>query len=485
MTTFLDFSRLRIAVIGDIILDRYLDGAVNRLSPEAPIAVVLKTSERVVLGGAGNVVANLAALGAQVRLVGAIGRDDNGAEVGKALAAHAGLGLEGLVVDEGRPTTCKTRVVNGSHQIVRIDTESSAFISGEVERAVLAAAREAVAWADVVVLSDYGKGVCSDPVIRAVIDDARRRGKPSLVDPKRSRFGCYEGASLIKPNRRELSLATGLPCASDAEAEAAARVVMAETGSAVLLTRSEHGMSYFAPNGDVLHLPTAARDVFDVSGAGDTVVAVMALGLAGSMAVAETMRLANLAAGLVVGKVGTAIVDIKELEATVIGEGHHRACEKGELLALPDAVRQRELWRREGLRVGFTNGCYDLLHPGHVSLLREAAANCDRLIVAINSDASVARLKGPTRPVQDEVSRALVLGALSAVDLVVVFAEDTPAEIIGALRPDLLVKGADYSHAQVVGADFVRSTGGRTLLVPLVNGQSTTAMIRRSTGAMT
>ena len=477
---YLDFSHLRIAVVGDLIVDRYLDGSVRRLSPEAPVVVVLKSSERDVLGGAANVVANIAALGAQVQVVGVVGSDENGTELVKAISNHPNVDVAKIAVDPTRPTTCKMRVVNGLHQIVRIDTETDAFVSADVERAILAGLPDLIEWADVVVLSDYGKGVCSDTVIRAVIEEAKLRGKPSIVDPKRVSFSVYRGASLIKPNRRELSDATGQPCETDAQAEAAANVALAQTGSAILLTRSEQGMSYFAPDGDVVHLQTAAQDVFDVSGAGDTVVAMMAIGFAKKMPVPETMRLANVAAGLVVGKIGTAVIDVAELNAAIIRAAHHPSYEKGELVTRGDAVERRELWRREGLRVGFTNGCYDLLHPGHISLLRQAAKACDRLIVAINADASVRRLKGPTRPVQDELSRALILGALSVVDLVVVFDEDTPADLIRALQPDLLVKGADYTESQVVGADFVRSVGGRTLLVPIVQGQSTTSMIRRS-----
>jgi D-beta-D-heptose 7-phosphate kinase/D-beta-D-heptose 1-phosphate adenosyltransferase len=276
-----------------------------------------------------------------------------------------------------------------------------------------------------------------------------------------------------------LTDATHLPCETDQQAETAALAAIAQTNSAILLTRSEHGMSYFERDKKPLHLKTAAQDVFDVSGAGDTVLALAALGTAGKLPVSELMRLANAAAGIVVSKIGTAVVSARELDEALETESHQSDPNKGAILGLDEAVRRREEWRKRGLRVGFTNGCYDLLHPGHVSLLRSAAAECDRLIVAINSDASVRRLKGPTRPVQDESSRAYVLGALSAVDLVLVFDEDTPAETIAALKPDLLVKGADYTMEQVVGAETVGAAGGRVLLLPLMRGQSTTSLIRR------
>jgi len=277
-----------------------------------------------------------------------------------------------------------------------------------------------------------------------------------------------------------LSEATLLSCETDEQAETAALAAIAQTNSAILLTRSEHGMSFFERDKKPLHLKTAAQDVFDVSGAGDTVLALAALGIAAKLPVGELMRLANAAAGIVVSKIGTAVVSAKELDEALEADAHGSDPNKGASLSLDEAVRRREEWRKRGLRVGFTNGCYDLLHPGHVSLLKSAAAECDRLIVAINSDASVRRLKGPSRPVQDERSRAYVLGALSAVDLVVVFDEDTPAETITALKPDLLVKGADYAMEEVVGAESVRAAKGRVLLVPLVGGHSSTSLIRRA-----
>jgi D-beta-D-heptose 7-phosphate kinase/D-beta-D-heptose 1-phosphate adenosyltransferase len=474
-----DFSACRILVVGDLMLDRYLTGSVGRLSPEAPVPVLLRQAERAVLGGAGNVVANIASLGADVRPIGVVGPDDPGRQVTAMLASLARAGTDGLVQDAGRPTTCKTRVMSGFHQFVRLDAESSAPLERSVEDAVVAAFEHALDWADVIVLSDYAKGVCTDRVIRAVIEGAARVSKPTIIDPKRRDFSVYRGATLLKPNRRELTEATKLPCVTDSQAHEAARAAIAQTGSAILLTRSEQGMSYFTDGQAPRHLKTAAQDVFDVSGAGDTVIALAALGLAAKLPVEELMRVANAAAGVVVSKVGTAAVTIGELDDALEADAHTATPNKGAFFSLAEATQRREEWRTRGLRVGFTNGCFDLLHPGHVSLLKQAAEKCDRLIVAINSDASVKRLKGPTRPIQDQGSRAYVLGALSAVDLVIVFEDDTPAEVIKALQPDLLVKGADYTEDQVVGADVVKAAGGEVLLVPVVNGQSTTSMIGR------
>ncbi len=477
----LDFSALRVAIVGDLILDRYLEGAVGRISPEAPVPVLLREAERDVLGGAANVAANLASLGAQVQVVGLVGADDNGSRITGLLDTYPGMGTTGVVVDPARPTTCKTRVLSGLYQLVRIDAETTDKVAGALEGALIEAAARAINWAEVVALSDYAKGVCSDRVIRAVIELAKTAGKPCIVDPKRKDFSIYRGAAVIKPNRGELSEAARTPCGTDDEVEAAARAMIAQTGSGILLTRSEQGMSYVGPDSDTVHMPTAAKNVFDVSGAGDTVIAMASIAMAARMSKVEMMRLANMAAGIVVGKVGTAVVSIAELDAALGEEAHQPTTfNKGALVSLEDAVRQRRAWRRRGLRVGFTNGCFDLLHPGHVSLLRRAAEECDRLIVAINTDSSVQRLKGPSRPVQSEEARAYVLGGLSSVDLVIVFDENTPAEAIAAIEPDLLVKGADYAEDQVVGADVVRAGGGRVLLVPVVAGQSTSSMIQRS-----
>jgi D-beta-D-heptose 7-phosphate kinase/D-beta-D-heptose 1-phosphate adenosyltransferase len=476
-----DFRHLRVVVVGDVIVDRYVEGAVHRVSPEAPVPVLLAQHERDVLGGAANVAANVSALGAQVQVIGVVGADEAGERLRALLSALPGVSADGLIVDPDRPTTCKMRVVSGLHQIVRIDRESSRGVADKTEASLIAAIRAAVAQCDVVIVSDYAKGVCSDAVLRAAIEAAAAAKTPCLVDPKRSDFAVYRGATLIKPNRRELADATGLAAETDQEVELAAWSLIERTGASILLTRSEQGMSYFEAGAAALHIPTAARAVFDVSGAGDTVMAVVALGYGCGRPIPEIMRMANIAAGVIVGKVGTTAIQASELEAALAEDAQHGGgLSQGELATLEAAVLQRETWRRMGLRVGFTNGCFDLLHPGHVALLRQAAQQCDKLIVGLNTDASVKRLKGDTRPIQDQASRAYVMGALSVVDLVVLFDEDTPGRVIEALMPDLLVKGADWAEDQVVGADVVKAAGGKVLLVALVEGKSTTAMIARS-----
>ncbi|KAA5609274.1 D-glycero-beta-D-manno-heptose 1-phosphate adenylyltransferase [Rhodovastum atsumiense] len=466
-------------------LDVHIDGHATRISPEAPVAVMRPASERRAAGGAANVAANLAALGGCVRLVGIVGADAEAHMVCDLLAGLGVVDTSGLVTDPSRPTITKTRVASGHHQFVRIDREDNRPLDTAPREALIAAVQAAARWAQVMVISDYGKGVCADAVLHAAIAAARAAGCPVLVDPKRRDVAVYAGADLITPNRRELTEATGLPCDTDAEAERAAAAMIAITNAAVLLTRSELGMSYFAPGTPPIHLPTAAREVFDVSGAGDTVVATLALGIAAGLPMAEAMRLANETAGIVVGKIGTAVVTRAELQAALDRAAHPRRMPPPGVVALADAIRQREAWRRQGLVVGFTNGCFDLLHPGHISLLEQAAAACDRLIVALNSDASVHRLKGPSRPLQTEAARARVIGALRPVDLVLLFEQDTPLAVIEALQPDVLVKGADYTIDTVVGADVVQAAGGRVILATLEEGQSTTRLVQRMAGEPT
>jgi D-beta-D-heptose 7-phosphate kinase/D-beta-D-heptose 1-phosphate adenosyltransferase len=317
------------------------------------------------------------------------------------------------------------------------------------------------------------------------MDAAAESGALVVVDPKRRDLGAYRGASFITPNRKELSEAVGLPCKTDEEAASAAKVAIKQSGAAILLTRSERGMSLYRPNAKPVHLAAEAREVFDVSGAGDTVAALLGLGLAAKLPPEEAMRAANAAAGIVVGKLGTATCSPAELlRALTSKDGrpdpHAGLPDVEGAVALAEAVRVREQWAGAGLSVGFANGCFDLLHPGHVRLLRRAAAECDRLIVAINSDASVRNLKGPTRPVQNEAARAQVLASIKGVDLVIVFEEPTPLEVVQALQPDMIVKGADYTEDEVVGGDVVKARGGRVLLVDLAEGHSTTSILARA-----
>lgn len=467
-----------IAVIGDVMLDLYLSGDVTRISPEAPVPVMLVSGERATAGGAANVAANLASLGVKVRLVGVSGADTERNALIACLDQIGNIDCSGIIAVPNRRTTTKLRVIGAHQQIVRIDREDPVGLDAAVETQIVKAACDAIDAASAVVISDYGKGVCSDNLLGAAIERARAANKIVVVDPKRTDFAAYRGASFLTPNRRELTDATGMPCESDAEAAAAAEKVIAQTGGDLVLTRSEKGMSYFPAKGHQIHLPTVAQDVFDVSGAGDTVVAVLASALVARLPISDALRLANHAAGIVVSKLGTSTVTMSEIIASLSPETIVE--EDGRLLDRSRAVAQRRAWEHDKLVVGFTNGCFDLVHPGHISLLREAASACDRLIVGINSDASVRRLKGSGRPIQSELARAEVIGALRGVAAVVIFDEDTPLELITALSPDLLVKGADYALTDVVGADIVAARGGRVLLASLEHGHSTTNLIAHS-----
>jgi len=478
MNPLLDrFPGVSVAVIGDLMLDSYLSGDVSRISPEAPVPVMRALAERVVAGGAANVAANLAALGLQVHVVGLCGQDDTREQLVACLATLGRVDCTRIVAAPHRRTTKKLRIIGAQQQIVRIDHEDTAPVDAALEGECIRAALGAIDAADVVVLSDYNKGVCSDRMVSAVIEHAARTGKQVLVDPKRRDFSVYRGASILTPNRKELTEATGMPCETDEQAAAAVARAQAVCGADILLTRSEKGMSYFPVEGTPIHLATVAQRVFDVSGAGDTVVAVLAAAVGAEVPLIEGMRMANHAAGLVVSKMGTATVTRDELAGSLSAEHTSPAIDDGRYVTLDEAVALRWSWANERLTVGIANGCFDLLHPGHVALIRQAALSCDRLIMALNSDHSVRRLKGPLRPVQDEAARAAVMGAIKGVSAVVVFDEDTPLELIRALQPDVIVKGSDYTEDRVVGADVVKARGGRVVLVDLEPGHSTTNLV--------
>jgi D-beta-D-heptose 7-phosphate kinase/D-beta-D-heptose 1-phosphate adenosyltransferase len=473
-------AKARVLCVGDLMLDRFVYGAVERISPEAPVPVCRVTEETAMLGGVGNVARNLAALGASVDLVALIGEDAPAASVRENLAALDTV-QAALTADPKRPTTEKTRFFGGTQQLLRADRESTAAPTAALSAALVKDAEAHMKAAGVLVLSDYGKGVLAGGTTAALIAAAAKAGLAVIVDPKGDDFTRYRGATLVTPNRRELAEASRLPTGSDDEVIAAARSLMDRCGiENVLVTRSAEGMTLVSPGG-VVHLPAEAREVFDVSGAGDTVVAAVAAAVATGASLEDAARIANVAAGIVVGKVGTAVAYTDD----VIGAIHrHDLVNPGErkVLGLDAAVDRVKAWRRAGEKVGFTNGCFDLIHPGHVALLAKSRAACDRLVVGLNADASVKRLKGESRPVQNEASRAAVLASLASVDLVVIFTEDTPIRLIEALRPDVLAKGADYTIDTVVGADIVQGYGGKVLLVDLEAGHSTTATIARMNG---
>jgi D-beta-D-heptose 7-phosphate kinase/D-beta-D-heptose 1-phosphate adenosyltransferase len=466
-------SGARIVCVGDLMVDRFVYGEVTRVSPEAPIPVLARKRELVMLGAAGNVARNAAALGGDVCLVGMIGGDAEGLEALRLMKAEDGV--EGFVVtDQTRPTTLKTRFVSGGQQLLRVDMETSGPATGDVEQRLVRTVRDVAKGAGVILLSDYGKGV----VTPAVIEACRASGALMIVDSKARSFARYGAVDIVKPNAAELAHATDMPTQSDAEVEAAlAHALTLCEAKAILVTRAAKGISLAVRGEPVRHFPGAPREVFDASGAGDTTLAALGVALAGKVAVADAIAFAMLASGVAVGKAGTAVVTPEELiEASITA---HMAPAEAKVATPQRMVDEIARWRAKGLKVGFTNGCFDILHRGHVAYLAQARAWCDRLIVGVNSDRSVRALKGEGRPVNDLESRAMVLAGLGSVDLVAPFDEDTPMALIEAARPDVLIKGADYTESEVVGGEFVKSYGGEVRLAQLVDGYSTTAAIAR------
>jgi D-beta-D-heptose 7-phosphate kinase/D-beta-D-heptose 1-phosphate adenosyltransferase len=467
--------------VGDLMHDEFVYGEVSRVSPEAPSLVLAAQRTEVRAGAAGNVARNIASLGARCDLIGVVGEDEAGRQLTEMLSRETRVRPH-IVVDSSRPTTRKVRFVSEHHSthLLRADWEVTRPVAPQIEQAILAAVSENLPGADAVVLSDYAKGTLTVSVMRTVIEAARELRKPVIVDPKQSDVSVYRGATVITPNRKELAEATRRAVGTHAEIARAAEELAGALGSeAVLVTMGEFGAMLCRPGAAPVHVGAHPTRVRDVSGAGDTVVAAFATLMAAGVDLEIALHVANAAAAVVVGKRGVATATAAELHSRL----HPAATRDAEQKVIFDwRVLDERLaeWRQQGLRIGFTNGCFDLIHPGHVKLLSQAHAACDRLIVGLNSDASVRRLKGEGRPVQDVYARAEVLAAVEAVDLVVVFTEDTPLDLISRVRPNVLVKGGDYRREQVVGHDIVERDGGEVVLVDLVPGFSTTRIVTKS-----
>jgi D-beta-D-heptose 7-phosphate kinase/D-beta-D-heptose 1-phosphate adenosyltransferase len=471
------FATLRVLCIGDVMLDRFVYGQVDRISPEAPIPVFSIRDERSMLGGAGNVARNLVALGAQTSFLSVVGNDKTGHEIAAMIGKEPRV-TPYLITEPGRTSTTKIRYVAASQQVLRADHETQAAISADATRRLIATACEEIGRHDAVILSDYGKGVLSREVIAAIIAAASDAGKPVIVDPKSRDFSMYRGATLVSPNLHELANANARELHGEDDILAAARYLMQAHGIGhILVTRSRDGMTLVPLEGEPHHIPSRAQEVFDVSGAGDTAIATLTLGIASGVPYEQAATLANLAAGIVVGRLGTAVVSTQDIATAMLEGGTAGVMHK--VLPLDAAITQVAQWKREGKKIGFTNGCFDLMHPGHLALLQETKSHCDRMIVGLNSDASVKRLKGAGRPVNGEVERAMLLASLIAVDRIVIFEEDTPLALIAALKPDVLAKGADYQKHQVVGHEIVEGYGGKIILVGIKEGYSTTNLIKK------
>jgi D-beta-D-heptose 7-phosphate kinase / D-beta-D-heptose 1-phosphate adenosyltransferase len=463
-----DMKAVSVAVAGDIMLDEYIIGDADRISPEAPHPIIAERERHYVPGGAANVAVNVAALGASAHLFGAVGGDIEGETLRRELAAR-GVGTDGLVVTDGRPTTRKTRLIARGSQVLRFDRERTDPIGNDVEREILRLIL--ASGCNVVVLSDYAKGVVTPGLVAGLVD----AGRKVFVDPKSPDFGRYSGAFMVTPNVHELSAALGKRDLTADSIEKPGKTLMAAHGiSNLRVTLGAEGMALIESDRPFLHIHTRAREVYDVTGAGDTVIATVATAVTAGAELADACEIATIAAGIVVGKRETATARPEEILSYAFGQS---ASDK--IVSREELVRRAEEFRKSGMKIVFTNGCFDLLHIGHITYLNEARGYGDILVVGLNTDRSVRALKGNSRPIMPEEERSHVLAALESVGYVVLFDEDTPLDLIRAIKPDVLVKGADYSKDQVVGRDIVETYGGEVRLIPFVENTSTSKIIRR------
>lgn len=477
LSTIIDsFKGLRVVVVGDVMLDEYMWGEIERISPEAPVQVLLAKSQNDILGGAANVANNLASMGCNVELVGVAGEDQWGDKLEKLLAQR-GIGTAGLFRDPSRSTTVKTRLIADSQQILRIDKEKTDPIASDLEKKLAEFALEAIPRSDGLICSDYKKGVLTETVIKAAIDCARRSGKISVLDPKGQDYSIYRGVNVLTPNRKEIELAAGISAEGEGGLRRCAQKLFNLTGAdAILLKKGKDGMALILNKGQIIDIPAEAREVYDVTGAGDTVISIFGMALFAGCSYQEAANLSNAAAGIVVSKFGTAVITPAELIGYLdekLLQGERKIVSLGELKQIINYARNR------GKTIVFTNGCFDILHVGHIKYLEKAKALGDLLVIGLNDDCSVRTLKGAQRPLIGEAERAKIIAALDCVNYVVLFSEVTPENLIREIKPDYLVKGGDYKPEEVVGKDIVQAYGGKVEIVPFVEGVSTTEIVRR------
>jgi D-beta-D-heptose 7-phosphate kinase/D-beta-D-heptose 1-phosphate adenosyltransferase len=476
------FDKCRVMVVGDLMLDEYVWGRVERISPEAPVPVLSVTHEEFTLGGAGNVAKNLAVLGASVVIAGVVGKGPHGKKLRDELL-KLGVDVGGVIAEPKRPTTRKTRIIAEHQQVLRIDRETVKEITAESTAAVAQRAAELLKTADVLLISDYGKGVVNRRLVSALAEKARNARKIAIADPKGLDYSKYAGLTLITPNKKEASLAAGIEIQDERSLFAAGRRLLDSVAiEKLLITCGKDGMVFFERGAEPLKVGTRARQVYDVSGAGDTVAAVLSLGLAAGFSYPDAIRLANTAAGIVVGKVGTAAVTRAELLEALQPSLDPAALKHKSLPEIEELAREL---RRRGKRIVLTNGCFDLLHPGHIRLFAASKAHGDILVVALDDDASVRELKGSGRPVIGAAERVRILSALDSVDYVVVFSTRELDKVIAAVRPDVLTKGSNYENDTVIGRELVERLGGRVALIPVTEGISSTRIIETITARST
>ena len=482
---FSEFKNKWVLVIGDLMLDRYLIGDVQRISPEAPVPIVLLKHTNDRAGGAANVAANLAGLGIQTHIAGCVGKDAQATTL-LDLLKQMGVETTGVIQSEARPTVTKTRVMSSHQQIVRLDQESSVpYNTAEKKSLQTYISKQLTAKPAIVVLSDYAKGVLSDEACKSIIKECHKLKIPVIADPKGRDYSKYLGATALTPNKKEIAEACSISQDdNDALLLAANQLRKTLHLEFLAVTRGEEGISLLDDimhhSGNVesaLHITATAKQVFDVSGAGDTLIATLAAGLINGLKPQEALELANIAAGIVVGKVGTVPISQQELIEELVAKQSTEQVNK--IVNFNQLMTRVETWRQQKYKIVFTNGCFDLLHAGHVTYLEAAKKTGDKLVLGLNTDRSVSAIKGPARPVIHEADRARVLAALEAVDVVILFDEDTPLDLINAIKPNVIVKGSDYTEAQVVGGKEVKSWGGKIALIDVVPGRSTSGILEK------
>jgi D-beta-D-heptose 7-phosphate kinase/D-beta-D-heptose 1-phosphate adenosyltransferase len=475
----LKFSSATVLCVGDVMLDHFVYGQVERISPESPVPVLRQQHQFSMLGGAGNVMRNITALGGQVIFISVIGEDEAGRTLQSQLDPLTNVQAK-LFTEPHRQTIQKTRFIAQGQQLLRVDEETVLACTDETEQKIVKVVEDYLPCCQAVVLSDYHKGLFTKNLSQTLIKHIRKLNAnlPIIVDPKGRHYNRYKGATIITPNIKELSEVAGYPLRSQAEIVTESQKIQQSLAiESILVTQGSQGMTLVEKDNEAEFFPAQTREVYDVSGAGDTVVATLVLGLASGYSLKESCYLANEAAGIVVGKVGTATTTIDELENSL--SQHHGVSHSQKIVDIHQAQDLLKRWRFQGLKIGFTNGCFDLLHLGHLHILHQSAQACDKLVIGLNTDNSVRRLKGQERPIQNQETRANVLASLTMVDAVILFDEETPFELIKVLHPDVLIKGADYTVDRVVGADLVQARGGQVLLVDLREGHSTTSTVTK------
>jgi len=469
-------QRPKVLVIGDLILDEYLWGGMTRISPEAPVPILEAKSENLSMGGAANVANNLAALGCDVYLIGAIGQDEKGDRL-LELIQGKGIHTEGIFRFVHRPTTSKMRIIAHNQQILRIDKEDNRPITEETEKKIIQFTNQILPEMDGVICSDYRKGVLTEKVVKNLMHRAQNSKKIVIVDPKSADFSLYKGATVLTPNQNEVERSVPIKVNSAEDLERAAEYLLTLTrGEALLVTRGKDGMTLYQNKKQPVDIDTVAKEVYDVTGAGDTVVSVFGMAVFSGFNFHDAAWLSNMAGSIVVGKVGTAVVTLNEinefLEEEMLRTSHT-------ILELEELKKLVSLAKSTGKTVVFTNGCFDLIHGGHIEFLQKAKSLGHILVIGLNSDASVRAIKGDGRPIKTQEERANILSALRYVDYITIFDESTPEHLIGEIRPDILVKGDDYKIDEVVGREIVEGYGARVELIPIVKGLSTTNTVEQ------